>query len=494
MVVSLQPIEWASLSDLYGQFRFLRIFPFDRPSFWKNNIEDPCCEHSYESLCVLRKLLSHFVIRHSKDPTSRNGQALLALPSRTVETVFLDISSSEEKTFHDCLDARNRTVMQGLRRELRSKIVSNFLPLNGLLHFARQACCHPSLVDLRKVQSSQLRFEAQVRSSPAKGSGTRAGVLAMAIQRARHSCKDRMRQVVTEYQESDSFLECPVCLDVVGESDIAIPACAHPSCRECLLSLLSGESSTRVATGRCVICRDVMKRSEFTFLGDAADRGARVDEASTKESEHQDEHPVVTTKQGFQMAANNVHASATGASTTRAGFEAVTNTELWVELRDAPGYFSRLGKDFIPSHSKARRQVGTKISKLLEEIQRVTCRDAQSKCCVFSQFLGMLDIASAELSARGIPFVRLDGNCKQHERADALLEFSSNPSVKVFLLSFRAGAVGLNLLSADHVCYFGCSAELCDRRYVLFLEKLYIQKFFLSVLTKFTSIFSRASH
>mmetsp|Transcript_25407 Transcript_25407/g.27248 ORF Transcript_25407/g.27248 Transcript_25407/m.27248 type:complete len:160 (+) Transcript_25407:1194-1673(+) len=39
---------------------------------------------------------------------------------------------------------------------------------------------------------------------------------------------------------------------------------------------------------------------------------------------------------------------------------------------------------------------------------------------------------------------------KQHQRADALLEFSSNPYTKVFLLSMRAGAAGLNLMAADH--------------------------------------------
>ena len=39
---------------------------------------------------------------------------------------------------------------------------------------------------------------------------------------------------------------------------------------------------------------------------------------------------------------------------------------------------------------------------------------------------------------------------KQHERADALLDFASDSEIKIFLLSMRAGAVGLTLTAADH--------------------------------------------
>jgi DNA repair protein RAD5 len=74
----------------------------------------------------------------------------------------------------------------------------------------------------------------------------------------------------------------------------------------------------------------------------------------------------------------------------------------------------------------------------------------KSKCVVFSQYEGVLDVASEELLGRGIAFARIDGNSKQYERADALLEFSSNPDTTVFLLTMRAGAVGLTLTSADH--------------------------------------------
>lgn len=68
--------------------------------------------------------------------------------------------------------------------------------------------------------------------------------------------------------------------------------------------------------------------------------------------------------------------------------------------------------------------------------------DPTAKAVVFSQFVPLLDIASEELTARGIRFSRIYGSDKQHERADALLDFANEPNIKIMLLSMKAGAVG----------------------------------------------------
>ena len=46
-------------------------------------------------------------------------------------------------------------------------------------------------------------------------------------------------------------------------------------------------------------------------------------------------------------------------------------------------------------------------------------------------------------------FVRLDGTLSQIQRERALVRFNSEPDCTVFLVSLRAGGVGLNLTSAD---------------------------------------------
>lgn len=75
------------------------------------------------------------------------------------------------------------------------------------------------------------------------------------------------------------------------------------------------------------------------------------------------------------------------------------------------------------------------------------------KSVVFSQFIGMLDLVAAALTAAAIPFVRLDGSSSAKARADALCSFASaDPaSPRVFLASLKAGGVGMNLTAASHV-------------------------------------------
>lgn len=78
------------------------------------------------------------------------------------------------------------------------------------------------------------------------------------------------------------------------------------------------------------------------------------------------------------------------------------------------------------------------------------------KVLIFSQFQIMLDVLGNVLHEKGIAFNRLDGQTKQDEREKAMMEFreDAEDSSKVFLLSTRAGGLGLNLISADTVILF----------------------------------------
>jgi hypothetical protein len=193
-----------------------------------------------------------------------------------------------------------------------------------------------------------------------------------------------------------------------------------------------------------------MRKSEITYLGEATDAGTVAKSGERNEEEEESKQPAVCSVNGFKVTASSIHVSVTGASTLRAGRTAMTPTQMRRTLHEDRAFLSTLKEDFVRNYYECEERVGTKITELLREIDAMTRRDPVSKCVVFSQFLGVLDVASEELQARGIGFVRLDGNCKQHERADALLEFSSNPNTKVFLLSMRSGAVGLTLTAADH--------------------------------------------
>ena len=71
------------------------------------------------------------------------------------------------------------------------------------------------------------------------------------------------------------------------------------------------------------------------------------------------------------------------------------------------------------------------------------------KALVFSQWTSLLDLVEPRLREAGIDFVRLDGTTQQ--RGDVVARFQADDGPPVFLISLRAGGVGLNLTAADHV-------------------------------------------
>jgi SNF2 family DNA or RNA helicase len=76
------------------------------------------------------------------------------------------------------------------------------------------------------------------------------------------------------------------------------------------------------------------------------------------------------------------------------------------------------------------------------------------KTLIFSQFTSMLDILENFLKWKGISNVRLDGQVAHEARKERIKRFQEDPTIKVFLLSARAGSLGLNLQAADTVILF----------------------------------------
>ena len=89
--------------------------------------------------------------------------------------------------------------------------------------------------------------------------------------------------------------------------------------------------------------------------------------------------------------------------------------------------------------------------ELLNELLLETL-DSGHKVLIFSQFTSMLSIIRDSLTAQQIEFEYLDGST--HDRAERIDRFNSDPDVRVFLLSLKAGGVGVNLTSADTVIIF----------------------------------------
>jgi superfamily II DNA or RNA helicase len=92
-------------------------------------------------------------------------------------------------------------------------------------------------------------------------------------------------------------------------------------------------------------------------------------------------------------------------------------------------------------------QSSAKLDALLAQLDQV--REEDHKALVFSQFTSLLAIVRCRLDSANIPYAYLDGRTRDRQaRVEA---FQSDPEVKLFLISLRAGGLGLNLQAAEYV-------------------------------------------
>lgn len=91
---------------------------------------------------------------------------------------------------------------------------------------------------------------------------------------------------------------------------------------------------------------------------------------------------------------------------------------------------------------------------LLDQLLNKLRRDGH-RVLIFSQMVRMLDIIGDYLQLKGMNFQRLDGTISSHKRRVAIDHFNAPDSKDfVFLLSTRAGGLGINLMTADTVIIF----------------------------------------
>jgi SNF2 family DNA or RNA helicase len=89
--------------------------------------------------------------------------------------------------------------------------------------------------------------------------------------------------------------------------------------------------------------------------------------------------------------------------------------------------------------------------KLDELVREITENISDHKALIFSQFLGMLALIRQRLEEMGIKYEYFDGSTTAIDREKAIQGFQNDETCRVFLISLKAGGVGLNLTAADYV-------------------------------------------
>uniref|UniRef100_A0AAR5PHQ5 Chromatin-remodeling ATPase INO80 n=1 Tax=Dendroctonus ponderosae TaxID=77166 RepID=A0AAR5PHQ5_DENPD len=81
-------------------------------------------------------------------------------------------------------------------------------------------------------------------------------------------------------------------------------------------------------------------------------------------------------------------------------------------------------------------------------------KEGGHRVLIYSQMTKMIDLLEEYMWHRHHKYMRLDGSSKISERRDMVADFQARADIFVFLLSTRAGGLGINLTAADTVIFY----------------------------------------
>ncbi|MEX8517586.1 MAG: SNF2-related protein [Leptothrix sp. (in: b-proteobacteria)] len=103
----------------------------------------------------------------------------------------------------------------------------------------------------------------------------------------------------------------------------------------------------------------------------------------------------------------------------------------------------------VPLAQARKVKVSAKLDWLMQTLPEMI--EEGRRVLLFSQFTSMLALIEQQLEAAGLAWVKLTG---QSQQRDALVERFTSGAVPIFLISLKAGGVGLNLPQADTVIHY----------------------------------------
>jgi DNA repair protein RAD5 len=405
------------LEDLFSLVRFLRVEPWSNFSFWKTFITAPFEKGEFvRALDVVQTVLEPLVMRRTKDMKTPDGEALVALPPRTIAIEKVKLSAPEQDVYdHIFLRAKKAftaNVEAGTVMKSYTTIFAQILRL-------RQSCCHPILTRNKNIVADEEDAAAAVDIANGLADDMDLGAL---IERfsADEADQDASKfggHVLKQIRD-EADMECPICSEEPMEEH-AVTGCWHSACKKCLLDYIEHETN-KGELPRCFNCREPINARDV--------------------------------------------------------FEVIRHDDEDVMLEDPDEEISRVMQTTNQAKEKPRitlRRVNqlssAKIGTLLTHLKNVRKVGPVSKSVVFSQFTSFLDLLGPALKDSKMNTLRLDGSMSQKERTRVLKEFATRSTFTVLLLSLRAGGVGLNLTCANRVYMmdpwwsFAIEAQAIDR-------------------------------
>lgn len=437
------------LTDLFSLLKFLRVEPWGDFSFFNSFVCKPFQAKSTKALDVVQVILESVLLRREKRMKDKDGKPIVQLPPKTIEVRELEFTDLERRIYDNVY---RRAYLQFAHLKANGTVTRNFSVIFSVLMRLRQAVCHPALV-LKANKAKANRIENGVADEASGKSGrdqstfddddadaAEFGVDDDEGDDSTPGTQD-LRELVSEFQSStdgaedsgdgaasfskqtverlirethgdtaegstDTESECPICFEDPQNAPCYLPRCMHSACKACLLDYLR-QCNDKGEEPACPTCRT---------------------------------GPVQPTDLIEAIRTRPLTPSADGTESP------------------APNNGGMLGGK-IPSTIYVRNnsRSSTKVNALIDHLNAIRAAEGAFKGVIFSQFTSFLDLIEPVLTRYRFRFLRLDGSTPQKVREKLLVEFQSPSSstesgeVLLFLISLKAGGVGLNLTAANKI-------------------------------------------
>ncbi|KAF8514339.1 SNF2 family N-terminal domain-containing protein [Hysterangium stoloniferum] len=413
------------LEDLYSLLKFLDFAPWSDYSFFRSFITLPFLNRDPKAVEIVQVILESVLLRREKNMRDNDGKQILYLLNvRKVTIERLDFSPLERKIYDSMyIDAKKNFE----RLKAKGLVGRNYTHILAMLMRLRRAVLHPSLVQAKET--------AEVSKSDSSNGQVDIDALIAKFTEGdgeRDTLPNTFAEGVLKGLDEAAGEECAVCLDLM-DMPVLVPGCMHSCCKSCVLAFIAS-CEEKGEEGQCPICRH----------------------GPVKESDLLEVVRRKPTKRHDSLQPDDLN-----------------------DDRDSSPAVMLRRNTFNSS---------TKLNALSENLRRLRDQDPCFRAVVFSQFTSFLDLIEVVLRRDNFAFYRFDGEMSVKNKAAAVEEFiKPSRSGKVFIVSLKAGGVGLNLTAADHVymmdCWWNAAIEnqAIDRVHRIGQERtVYVKQFIIS--------------
>lgn len=407
------------LEDLQSLLHFLDYKPWSGYPFFRSFITLPFLARDPKAIEIVQVILESILLRREKSMKDKDGNPIVTLPPKTVTVENLEFSPLERQIYDQIYHNAKSTFKT---MDARGTVGKNWSSIFALLMRLRRAVLHPSLVVSKNDEGNA------DRSGEVDVDDLISRYMSGGNNEASNEAGPTFAQLNIAALQENNEQECPICLEPMDPPVLA-PKCMHSTCKDCMVDHLH-QCIEKGEDGNCPICRtgplleheliEVLKTRRRT-------RGSVVSDSSPEPEER-------------KPTSNEV-----------IDVDASTDEEP-MEIDDA------IREPSVEvTYRRNNFQSSTKLDALMRDLRRLRNEDPNIRAVVFSQFTGFLDLIEVALDRDKFPWVRLDGSMSQKQRTKALKLFSTkSDKPRIFIISLRAGGVGLNLTSANHVFMMDC--------------------------------------